>query len=85
MFEDASHCYTAAPACDVRPPLALSGYRRGLLRKPVVGWITHHSPGVGVLEPILAASQVCVKSLAAGTNSANSERNTDGCHCRCRR
>ena len=85
MLEDASHCYTAARSCDVRPPTCSIEVSPGLLPKPVVGWITHHSPGVVVLEPILATSQVCVKSPAAGTNSANSERKTHGCHCRCRR
>jgi hypothetical protein len=66
MLEDASHCYTAARSCDVRPSLALSRYPPGLLPKPVVGWITHHSPDVGVLEPILPARQVCVNSLCSG-------------------
>jgi hypothetical protein len=66
MLEDASHCYTAARSCDVRPPLAVSGYPPGLLPKPVVGWITHHSPGVGVLEPNLPARQLCVNGLCSG-------------------
>jgi hypothetical protein len=47
MLEDASHCYTAARSCDVRPSLALSNYPPGLLPKPVVGWITHRRPGNG--------------------------------------
>jgi hypothetical protein len=37
-------------------PLALSRYPHGPLPKPVVGWITHHSLDVGVLEPILPAT-----------------------------
>jgi hypothetical protein len=56
MLEDASHCYTAARSCDVRPSLALSNYPPGLLPKPVVGWITHRRPGMGVLKPILPAT-----------------------------
>jgi hypothetical protein len=56
MLEDASPCYTAARSCDVRPSLALSRYPPGLLPKPVVGWITHHRPDVGVLKPILPAT-----------------------------
>jgi hypothetical protein len=66
MLEDASHCYTAARSCDVRPPLAVSGYPPGLLPKPVVGWITHHSPSVEVPEPNLPARQVCVNGLCSG-------------------
>jgi hypothetical protein len=66
MLEDASHCYTAARLRDVRPPLALSGCPPGLLPKPGVGWITHHSPGVSVLDPILPARQVCVNGLCGG-------------------
>jgi hypothetical protein len=54
MLEDASHCYTAARSCDVRPSLALSNYPSGLLPKPVVGWIT--GPAWGVLKPILPAT-----------------------------
>jgi hypothetical protein len=56
MLEDASHCYTAAQWRDVRPSLALSRYPPGLLPKSVVGWITHHTPDVGVLKPILPAT-----------------------------
>ena len=53
MLEDASHCYTAARSCDVEPSFFLSRYAPGLLPKSIVGWITHHGPDVGVLEPIL--------------------------------
>jgi hypothetical protein len=66
VLEDASHCYIAARSCDVRPLLALSGVPAGLLPKPVVGWITHHRPGVGVLEPNHPARQVCVIGLCSG-------------------
>jgi hypothetical protein len=48
MLQDASRCHTAARWCEVETPLALSRYPPGLLPKPVVGSITHHSPGVGV-------------------------------------
>jgi hypothetical protein len=37
-------------------PLALSRHPPGLLPKSVVGWITHHTPDVGVLKPILPAT-----------------------------
>ena len=85
MLEDASHCYTAARSCDVRPPTCSIEVSPGAVTQTRSGLDHSPQPGVVVLEPILAASQVCVKHLAAGTHSANSERNTDGYHCRCRR
>jgi hypothetical protein len=56
MLEDASHCYTAAGRATRDPHLFYRGIHQGPLPKSVVNWITHHSPDLGVLKPILPAT-----------------------------
>ena len=36
--------------------MLVRGIPQGCYPNPVVGWITHHSPAVGVLKPILPAT-----------------------------